>query len=556
MAHRNTSVDLETASKFSEKEDVFVSVAPAPMGSDRSKSATTRGLKSRHIQLISIGGVIGTGLFIGSGKALVMAGPLSCLLAYIIFCVIVWCVAQAAGELATLLPITGSFITWSHRFIDPAAGVACGWNYAYACIAFACADISAVTGLFQYWLPDSSPAIWVSYCLVVFFILNAFAVRLYGEAEFYFASGKVILIIGFIIFTFIAMLGGNPAHDRFGFRYWKDPGPMAEYLVDGTLGRFLGFWGVFRVAAFSIGGPEFVAMCSAEAERPRVTIPKAIRRVFWRLAAFYVLGILCVGILVASNDEDLLNGIATGTGVGASPFVIGMQHLGIKVLPHIINAVIITSATSCGNSFVYVATRSVHSLAVNGQAPKVLSYTTKRGVPLFSLLFVLAICCLSYMTVNSGAAVVFGWFLDLSSVAALINFSWMCLAWIRFDKGMRAQGLSREILPFKGKLMPYAAWTGLVWCVLLTVTNGFAVFIKIDGNFDIQSFFTAYFGVILTAVIYFGWKLFKRGDQGFRKPAEMDLLGGSEEADEDEKWWQENYVPPTTRWGKFVDWLL
>ncbi|EIM89167.1 uncharacterized protein STEHIDRAFT_94289 [Stereum hirsutum FP-91666 SS1] len=508
------------------------------------------------MQLISIGGVIGTGLFIGSGQALVMAGPLSCLIAYSTYCFIVWCITQTTGELATLLPITGSFITWAHRFVDPAAGVTTGWNNVYACIAFACADITAVTGLFQYWLPDSSPAIWVSYCLVVIFILNAFAVKVYGEAEFYFASGKVILIVGFIVFTFIAMLGGNPHHDRIGFRYWKDPGPMAEYLVDGALGRFLGFWGVFNFAAFSIGGPEFIAMCSSEAERPRATIPKAIRRVFWRLATFYVLGIFCVGILIAYNDEDLINGIATGTAVDASPFVIGMQHLGITVLPHIINAVIITSATSCSNSFVYVASRSLHSLAVNGQAPRILSYTTKSGVPMNALLFILGICCLSYMTVNSGSAIVFGWFVNLASVASLINYSWMCLTWIQFNRGLKAQGIERASLPFKGKFVPYAAWVGLIGCLVLTITNGFACFIKIDGDFDIESFFTAYFGIVFSAVIYCGWKFFKPGDQSYRKPEEMDIFGGTEEIEEDEKWWQENYVPPTSWWGRFMDWLL
>ncbi|KAF9017102.1 hypothetical protein BDZ89DRAFT_1140979 [Hymenopellis radicata] len=565
--------DVESKVSKSELDVVDISVS-SDNESHTARMQTTRGLKSRHIQLISIGGVIGTGLFKPwSWEVLFLVSS-----RYSIFCVIVWCVAQASGELATLLVSTSVLPTllfstlpaageWElHPLVGPlhrpAAGVACGWNYAYASIAFGCADIAAVTGLFQYWLPDSSEAIWVTFCLVVFFCLNAFAVKVYGEAEFYFASGKVILIIGFIIFTFIAMLGGNPHHDRIGFRYWNEPGPMVEYLVDGPLGRFLGFWGVFRIAAFSIGGPEFVSMCAGEAENPRKTIPKAIQRVFWRLAAFYVLGILCVGILIASNDADLIDGIANGTGVGASPFVIGMQHLGISVLPHIINAVIITSATSCGNSFIFVAVRSIHALARQGHAPKLLGYTTKRGVPLTALVFVLAICSLSYMTVNQGTAVVFGWFIDLASVAAMINYFWMCLAWIRFDAGMKAQGMSRDALPFKGVWMPYAPWFGLVWCVLLTVTNGFAVFIKIDGDFDIQGFFvsaaslwlTAYFGVAFTFVIYFGWKIFKKSS--LRKASEMDLTGGLEAIDEDEQWWTDNFKPPTTLWGRFVEWLL
>ncbi|KIY52295.1 hypothetical protein FISHEDRAFT_35595 [Fistulina hepatica ATCC 64428] len=545
--------DLE--SKLSKEPEADVT-SVAVSEHESLKNKTTRGLKSRHIQLISIGGVIGTfSIVVGSGRALVMGGPLSCLLAYSIFCVIVWfSIRMTFIHLTSIQPVNGSFIHWSGRFIDPAAGVACGWNYAYSCIAFGCADIVAVTGLFQYWLPNSSEAIWVSFCLVIFFVLNAFAVKLYGEAEFYFASGKVVLIIGLIIFTIVAMLGGNPHHDRIGFRYWKDPGPMTEYLVSGPLGRFLGFWGTFQMAAFSIGGPEFVAMCAAEAENPRKTIPKAVRRVFWRLAAFYVLGILCVGILVAYNDQDLIYGIAHGTGVGASPFVIGMEHLGITVLPHIINAVIITSATSCGNSFIFVAVRSIHALAVHGHAPRIFARTTSRGVPLYALLFVLGICSMSYMTVNEGAAVVFGWFIDLASVASLINYFWMCLAWIYFDRGMRAQGMSRDALPFRGICTRWAAWFGLVWCILLTVTNGFAVFIKIDGNFDIESFFTAYFGIAFSLVIYVGWKLYKRTKPV--KPGEMDLTGGVAEIDEDEKWWNERYEPPTTCWTRFVEWLL
>ncbi|KAK7454582.1 hypothetical protein VKT23_011334 [Stygiomarasmius scandens] len=143
-----------------------------------------------------------------------MGGPFSCLLMYSIFCVVVWC---AAGELATLHPVNGSFIHWAHRFIDPAAGVACGWNYACACIAFGCADIVAVTGLWQYWFPTPQKP-YVSFCLIIFF-MNAFAVKLPSSIL------HLILIIGF---GFVAMLGGNPAHDRIGFGYWKDPRPMAE----------------------------------------------------------------------------------------------------------------------------------------------------------------------------------------------------------------------------------------------------------------------------------------------------------------------------------------
>ena len=226
-----------------------------------------------------------------------------------------------------------------------------------------------------------SPAVWITLLYLVIFLLNCLPVRVYGELEFILGSIKLLTIVGLMILMFIITLGGGPNNDRIGFRYWKDPGPMQEYLKTGDLGRFLAFWKVFIQATFSYGGSEMVVVAAGETENPRRNIPKAVRRVFWRIAIFYVGSVFLVGLCVSSRDQRLLNAIDHGAeGAGASPFVIAIANSGIKVLPSIINAVILSSALSAGNSFFYASTRILYSTALDGKAPRILRYE-KFGVP-------------------------------------------------------------------------------------------------------------------------------------------------------------------------------
>lgn len=242
--------------------------------------------------------------------------------------------------------------------------------------------------------------------------LNIFAIQIYGEAEFIFASVKIITIVGLLLMAFIVDLGGNPKHDRLGFRYWKHPGAMKEYVSTGSAGRFLGLFSVLVNAAFSYGGVELVAVAAGEAENPRKNIPKAVRRVFWRILFFYVLGSLAIGVLVASNDKSLLSAQASGAaGAAASPWVIGIVNAGIPVLPSIINAVILTSASSSANAFLYTGSRYLFALAQNKQAPRFLLRCSKAGVPYYCVGITASIAGLTYLSVRSGGpSVVFGWF--------------------------------------------------------------------------------------------------------------------------------------------------
>ena len=246
----------------------------------------------------------------------------------------------------------------------------------------------------------------------------------YGESEFWLAIGKVILAVGLIVFTFITMLGGNPQHDRFGFRFWREPGAFAELYKTGSLGRFLGFLQCFILASFTVAGPDYVSMAAGEAENPRVVMPRAYKQVFGRLMAFFVLGSLCVGINVPYNDQELNDAFKNDVpGAAASPYVVSMNRLKIQALPDIVNAMVLGAAFSAGNSYVYCASRSLFGLALEGKAPRIFSKCTKNGVPIYCVILVLAISLISFLQVSSGSAVVLQWFVNLVSNSLKRGFS-------------------------------------------------------------------------------------------------------------------------------------
>ena len=185
-------------------------------------------------------------------------------------------------------------------------------------------------------------------------------------------------------------------------------GAFSPYLVGGSTGRFLAFWTAFVRAGFAfITSPELIALAAGETMAPRRNIPKAARRYVFRLAIFYGLGSLAIGVIVPRNNKRLLS---PDSSAAASPFVIGIQLAGIHVLNHIINAAILTSAWSAGNAFVYSGSRVLYSMAINGQAPSIFKYTTKRGVPWTAVLFTWAIGCLAFLNVDNSGATVFQWF--------------------------------------------------------------------------------------------------------------------------------------------------
>ncbi|KAH8886003.1 proline permease [Thozetella sp. PMI_491] len=496
---------------------------------------TKRGLSPRHVQLMSIGGSIGTGLWVGIGGVLSKAGPLSLLLGYTFWGLLfIWPLNLCVAEMCAYLPIKGSIFELASRFVDPALGFAMGWTYFFAGVMLVCTEYSAVATVMTYWDTETNPAAWIAMAMVVCVLLNVVAVKWYGESEFIMASTKVLLLFGLCFITLITMSGGNPHHDAYGFRNWGDGNAMQAYYTDGATGRFLGWWKVVIYAAFTIAGPDMIALAAGEIQNPRWTIPRVAKLIFYRLVGFYIIGVLCVGIICSSRDPGLLGAIKGGQpGAAASPWVIGIQNLGITGLPHLINALIMLSGWSCGNAYLYSSSRTLYGLARDGQAPKIFMKCTKAGVPIYAVLAVSLITCITFLVASNNAVEVFFWFVDLTTTALIMTYTMMLVTFIGFYRARTAQGMDPSTLPYRAPWTPYSSYVGLVLgcCGLLFVGfNSFAPFATRD-------FVTAYFAVGFAIFTYVVWKVLHR--TRFVSPADADLISGKKEVDDECRHWEE-----------------
>ncbi|KAF7301525.1 Lysine-specific permease [Mycena indigotica] len=574
----------------------FTDVESSPGSTVKPEQKLVRQLKNRESLFLesSIGGVIGTGLFLSTANALRFGGPVGLLLGYIFVGTIVYSVMISLGEMISYLPIPGGHLTLAKRFVDPAFSFTMGWNYWYNWTIILPAEISAAAILIDFWTEKVNNAVWMTIVMLVVIGINMCGTLphyylvaspstdfqeqvvsmipadgaltrpsgFYGEMEFIFASIKVLTITGLIILGIVLDLGGGPSHDRIGFRYWKNPGPFVQYHdIAGVKGRFLGSF------SDELGGTEIVAIAAGEAKNPRRNLPKAIRRVYIRILLFYIgkrggLGsfyfhspfhtpeVIIIGLLVPSNEEKL--NLADGT-AASSPFVIAIERAGIKALPSIINACLLTSAWSAGSSDLYTSSRALYGLAVAGNAPRIFSKTLPNGLPIVSLAFCSLFACLAYMGVGSGSGKVFTWLSNMTSVAGLLTWFGICLTYLRFHAGMAAQGFNRKELPFSSPLQPFAAWYALVFTALICLLSGWAVFLK--GNFDIATLITNYLPFVMFPILYFGAKLYywRRGHAFAWRPVhELDFVTDIDQVEADSY----DEPPPKNRYEAFWRWLM
>ncbi|KAA1065807.1 hypothetical protein PGT21_010694 [Puccinia graminis f. sp. tritici] len=297
----------------------------------RANKGLKRGMESRHIQMISIGGVIGTGLFLGTASALHDAGPAGLVLGYIVMGTILWVVMGCLGEMVAHLPIPGGHVTLAERFVSPSLSFTMGYNYWYSWSIILPTEMSASAVLINYWITSVNNSVWIFVGLAVVISINCCGSKFYGECEFWLASIKLITITGLIVLGIVLDLGGGPTKDFIGGRYWKNPGPWVEHLGrKGPLGHFMGFLAATNQASFSTLGSEIAAFAAAEARNPKKALPRAIRAIVWRVVVFYFLGTTIIGLLVPSNEPRLR---LESHGAASSPFVIAIERSGIKYLP-------------------------------------------------------------------------------------------------------------------------------------------------------------------------------------------------------------------------------
>lgn len=532
VPHIPTSLAPTTSHHESANDKDQVSVQTEESASTRqSSNHLHRRLRGRHVQLLGIGATIGSALFVAIGKAL-QYGPLNLLLGFVVWSIPILFITVSTAEMVTYLPITSPFVRLAGRCCDEALEVMTAWNFWFLCCAQIPFEVVTVNSILHYWRDDFSAGIPLAVQVVLYFIINVFGVAIFGEVEFWLSLGKVILATGLIIFTFVVMVGGNPEHDAFGFRYWRNPGPMYVAYHTGALGRFQGFLQCLIRATFTFAGPEYISLVASETINPRKTLPSAYKQVFLRLSLFFIGGALCVGILVPYNDPILLKSLGvTRPGAGGSPYVIAMQNLGIRVLPDIVNVLLVTAAFSAGNSYTYCSSRTLYGFALDGYAPRFLTATTKTGIPLYCVLISLCWALVSFLQVNEGSATVLDWIVNLITSCQLINFTILCFVYVFFFRAMKAQGMDRQKLPFVGWYQPWLAIIGGSVTFIMIFVGTYTTFIP--GGWAVSSFLFSYLMIFIDIAIFVVYKVLFRTK--WRNPEEVDLVTGLREVEEHEE---------------------
>ncbi|KAI9020123.1 amino acid permease-domain-containing protein [Phycomyces nitens] len=444
-----------------------------------------RNLKARHIQMIALGGTIGTGLFMASGKSISMGGPGGALVGYAIVGILVFCVMMSLGEMAAYIPVSGSFAHFATRFADPSLGFCVGWVYWANWAIGVAVELTGVAMIMQYWG--------------------------YGEIEYWFSLIKIITVIIFIIVG-ICVDTGAVGGNHIGVTNFHLEGGAFPF-------GFLGVFNVFLTAAFAFNGVEIVGITAGESMNPHKTVPAAVKQVFVRIVLFYILSILIIGLVLPYTDPNLLKGSSS---VSVSPFTLVFEKAGASWAADVMNAIILVTMISAGNSGVYSSSRTLLSLAEDGYAPRFFVRVNRFGIPFWSVLATCAVGCLAFLTSLFSSGVVFNWLTTLTSVAGLITWVTISITHIRFRQGYISQGRLLSALPYVAPFYPFGDIFVIVIGTIVICGQGYKSFIAPIKAEDVVS---SYIGLIFALALYIGHKAFIR--PSFVKNADMDFDTGT-----------------------------
>ncbi|KAA8564045.1 hypothetical protein EYC84_012038 [Monilinia fructicola] len=433
-----------------------------------------RSLSARQVQMIAIGGTIGTGLFLGTGKSLATGGPASILIAYFIVGFIIMLTMLSLGEMAAYVPIAGSFCTFAGRYHGGGFGRAA-------------AGLGVLGDL-------GLPGWGLALIFWVFLIAaNIITVKAYGELEYWLSLLKVVTVTIFIILGIAVNCGGNTSHTYLGAHYW--------YIGDAPfVGGIGGFASVFVTASFAYGGTESIAITAGETKNPTKNLPRVVKNVFWRILIFYILSVLLIGLNVPYNYPNL-----SSKKTATSPFTIIFQMAGAKAAGSFINAVILTSVISAGNHALFAGTRLLYTLSVAGHAPHFLGKLNRNRVPWVAVLATSAISGLCFGASFIGAGQLWSWLQNLVGVSNQIAWISIGVTSIRFRGALERQGKT-HLLPFRNWTYPWGPWLCVLLNVLIVLVQGWSSF---SPRFSAVDFVSYYIELPIMAVMWLGWKWLK-----------------------------------------------
>ncbi|BAV02785.1 amino acid permease [Lactococcus formosensis] len=455
-----------------------------------------RGLKHRHLTMIALGGTIGTGLFVASGATISQAGPLGALVAYIAIGLMVFFLMTSLGEMASYLPVSGSFASFADRYVDKAFGFAMGWNYWFNSAITVAVEAATVGVIMQFWLPHVPTWIWSTIVIALILLVNLISAKAYGEAEFWMATIKVIAVIAFIVIGLATI---------FGIMSYKPD--VARNLSAGGNHGFVGGIGgmiaVFMIAGFSFQGTEIVGIAAGESENPEKNVPSAIKQVFWRIIIFYFLSIFVIGALVYYKDPSLLRA-ATQSDITVSPFTLVFERAGLAAAASVMNAVILTSVISSANSWLYAASRMLFGMAKEGHAPKIFAKTnTSNGVPIYAILATVAIGLLAFLTSIFGTEIYF-YLVAASGLSGFLAWIGIAICHFRFRRAFIKQGHKLSELGYHAKWFPIGPIIALILSIIIVIGQITTV------TMNAQSIITTYLALPLFLILYFSYKIVKK----------------------------------------------
>ncbi|KAB2338055.1 amino acid permease [Cytobacillus depressus] len=447
-----------------------------------------RSMKRRHLFMLSLGGVIGTGLFLNAGYTINQAGAGGALIGYIFGGLILYLVMVCLGELAVYMPVTGSFQTYASKFVSPSAGFALGWMYFIGSATTAGVEFTAAGIVMQRWFPDVSIWIWCALFIVLLFSLNALTTRGFAEAEYWFAGIKVVAVLFFIVIGFAAIFGIIPLTDR--------PTPMFQNLAPAGLfpaGIAILFVTMMNVI-FSYQGSELIGIAAGESEEPEKNIPRAIRNVLVRIVVFYISSIIVLSAIFPSTELGLLE----------SPFVTIMDLARIPYAADIMNFVILTAILSVGNSCLYASTRLLWAMAREGMAPKRFGTLSKRKVPFAALVFTMVFSLLSLLTSVVAADTVFVLLMSIAGISVTISWIGIALSQLMFRRKYIQAGGKLEDLKYKVPFYPLVPIICIVFCV------GILLFLAFDPTQLVGLLIGI--GFLVACILYYRFRISKNSN--------------------------------------------
>lgn len=408
-----------------------------------------RGLKNRHIQMIALGGAIGTGLFYGSVETIRLAGP-AITLSYLIGGFVIFLIMRMLGEMSVEEPVSGSFSHFAYKYWGGFPGFVSGWNYWFNYIVVSMAELTAVGIYMNYWFPNLPQWITALVCLVGITLLNLISVKMFGEFEFWFAIVKVVAILGMIIFGIFLIFSGINGQATGFSNLWVHGG----FLPNGIGGLILSLVPVM----FSFGGIELIGITAGEADNPKKSIPKAINQVMWRILIFYV-GALTVMMIIYPWNQ---------VGAEGSPFVQIFSKMGISAAATLLNIVVLTAALSVYNSGIYSNGRMLYSLALQGNAPKFLAKLNKNGIPVAGVLASSGITLIAVILNFLIPGKVFTYLFAVAIIAGIINWTMIIITNLKFRKTKLAQGEADKI-HFKTPFHPYSNYFCAAFLAMIVI---------------------------------------------------------------------------------------